>query len=144
MKVELFAGKTALIFPAPLLAVVSTVIVPWGCGFLPTVKNHVDRNASDGAGVGLGDGAGLGDGVAVGDGMGVGVGVGCILLETEPQPATKRSNVLIKVRMAVRKGPPILAIVDIRKGTYEVGEQPKMRGCPWEQQMYSLSRITAR
>jgi hypothetical protein len=120
MKVELFAGKTALIFPAPLLAVVSTVIVPWGCGFLPTVKNHVDRNASDGAAVGLGDGAGLGDGVAVGDGagvgMGVGVGVGRILLETEPQPATKKSSVLIKARMAVRKGPPILAIRGYKKG----------------------------
>lgn len=103
MKVELFAGMTALIFPAPLLAVVSTVIVPSGCGFLPTVKNHVDRNASDGAGVGLGEGTGLGVGVAVGDGAGVGVGVGRILLETEPQPARKINNPESKTRMALRK-----------------------------------------
>lgn len=105
MKVELFAGMTALIFPAPLLAVVSTVIVPSGCGFLPTVKNHVDRNASDGAGVGLGEGTGLGVGVAVGDGAGVGVGVGVpgVLLETEPQPTRRINNPESKTRMALRK-----------------------------------------
>jgi len=59
--------------PDPLLAVLSRVMVPCGAGFLPTVKNQVERNTSEtAAGVGLGDGAGLGDGI------GVGVGVGCI------------------------------------------------------------------
>ena len=57
--------------------------MPTGAGFLPTVKNQVDKNASDAAaGVGLGEGAGLGEG----DGIGVGVGAGRMLLETEPQP----------------------------------------------------------
>jgi hypothetical protein len=100
MKVELFAGKTALMFPAPLLAAVSTVIVPWGCGFLPTVKNQVDRNASEAAaGVGLGDGFGLGDGI----GVGIGVGVGRILLETEPQPVSKSKNPAKRIKVTVRK-----------------------------------------
>ena len=97
-------------FPEPLFALVSRVIVPTGGGtFLPGESgNHVDRNASDGTGVGLGEGAGLGEGVGLGDGVGMGVGVGMGdpgLLETEPQPATNRSSPLMKKRMAVRTRP---------------------------------------
>jgi hypothetical protein len=74
-------------------------------GFLPTAKNHVDRNASEAvAGVGLGDGAGLGEDTGLGDGMGVGVGVGRILLETEPQPANSiRENPVKTIKAMLRK-----------------------------------------
>jgi len=75
------------------------VTLPWGAGFLPTVKNQVERNASDwAAGVGLGNGDGAGDG----DGMGVGVGVGPILLETEPQPTRNSKNPVKRIKATVR------------------------------------------
>jgi len=103
MKVELFEARWAWKLPAPLLAAVSTVIMPTGAEFLPTVKNQVERNASEAAaGVGLGDGTGVGEGTGLGDGIGVGVGVGCILLETEPQPARNNKSPVNIRRVAER------------------------------------------
>jgi len=103
MKVELFDAALAWNVPAPLFAAVSTVMVPTGAGFLPTVKNHVARNESEAAvGVGLGDGTGDGEGTGLGDGIGVGVGVGCILLETEPQPARNRISPAKRIKRTVR------------------------------------------
>ena len=117
MKAELFDAMVAFRLPAPLLALVSTVIVPAGLGFLPTVKNKVARNESDGEpGVGLGDGEGLGDGVGVGLGEGVGfgapgdgegvaagVGFGCILLLPDPHPARNTKRPESNTKVAVRK-----------------------------------------
>src|SRR3954468_24130743 len=119
-----FAGRCCTCeLPAPLFAVVSSVIVPAGGGtFLPGLLiNHVDRNTSDatgaglgaGAGVGLGDGdgrgegegIGVGDGLGEGDGSGVGVGLGCILWETEPQPARNSNNPVKRIKVTVRKKP---------------------------------------
>src|SRR6185503_2867087 len=101
MKVELFDAALTWKLPAPLLAAVSRVMVPTGAEFLPTVKNQVERNASEAAvGVGLGDGTGVGEGE--GDGIGVGVGVGCILLETEPHPARNSKSPVKRRRVAVR------------------------------------------
>lgn len=80
------------------------MIVPTGSGFLPTVKNQVERNASEAAmGVGLGDGTGVGEGRGLGDGIGVGVGVGRVLLETEPQPASKSKTPVKRIKETVRK-----------------------------------------
>lgn len=78
-------------FPAPVLAVVSTVIVPTAAAVLPSCRNTVLRNESavaDGVGVGEGDGVGLG----VGDAVGVGVGVDELELETEPQPTSQNAE----------------------------------------------------
>jgi hypothetical protein len=103
MKVELFDAALTWKLPAPLLAAVSTVIVPTGAEFLPTVKNQVERNASEAAvGVGLGDGTGVGEGEGDGDGIGVGVGVGCILLETEPHPARNSKSPVKRMKEKVR------------------------------------------
>ena len=78
-------------FPAPVLAVVSTVIVPTAAAVLPSCRNTVVRNESgvDGVGVGEGDGVGLGVGVTTG----VGVGVGEPELETEPQPTSQNESI---------------------------------------------------
>ena len=95
------------------------MILPWGMGFLPTAKNHVDRNASEAAaGVGLGDGAGVGEGTGLGDGTGVGVGVGRILLETEPQPANSiRKNPVKTIKAMLRKKTSYKSGLS-RRGTY--------------------------
>lgn len=108
----MFAGIVACTFPAPLLAVVSTLIVPCGAIFLPTLKNQVDRNASDcAAGVGVGDGEGdalgVGEGLGVvpgeGEVIGVGLGAGCILLPLDPHPASMNNkDPEKKTRIAVR------------------------------------------
>jgi len=62
--------------------------------FLPTVKNQVDKNASDGPAEELGDGEGAG--------IGLGAGVGPILFETdEPHPrhsSRLENNTIIAVR----------------------------------------------
>jgi hypothetical protein len=103
------------------LAVVSTVIVPTGAGFLPTVKNQVERNASETAvGVGLGDGAGVGEGTGLGDGIGVGVGVGlgCILLETEPHPARNSKSPVKRIKAIVRTKISLEFRLSFKKGNY--------------------------
>lgn len=94
--------------PAPLLALVSTVMGPIGDGLRPSCRNMVDRNASAvAAGVGLGFGVGLGLGLGVGLATGVGVGVGVdpgVLLETLPQPPRKKMNIpKNKTRITLRK-----------------------------------------
>jgi hypothetical protein len=95
-------------------------MVPTGAGFLPTVKNQVERNVSEAAaGVGLGDGAGLGDGI----GVGVGVGVGCILLETEPQPASNIKNPMNKKRVTVRTQSSLDLNFQLRRGTVLIGRR---------------------
>ena len=61
--------------------------------FLPTVKNQVDKNASDGPAGELGDG--------VGESIGLGAGVGPILFEPEPHPGSSsrlENNTIIAVR----------------------------------------------
>jgi hypothetical protein len=79
--------------PVPLLAALSRLMVPTGAGFLPTVKNQVDKNESEAvAGVGLGEG----------DGIGVGVGVGLMLLETEPQPISNHELTIKSEVIALR------------------------------------------
>jgi hypothetical protein len=99
--------------PAPLLAALSRVMVPWGAEFLPTVKNQVARNESEAvAGVGLGEGDGFGEGV----GIGVGVGVGCMLLETEPQPARNKKSPVNKTRMTVRTNSSLERELSVKKG----------------------------
>jgi hypothetical protein len=104
--------------PVPLFAVLSRVTVPWAAGFLPTVKNQVDKNESEAvAGVGLGEGAGLGDGA------GVGVGVGPILLETEPQPASKSKNPVQRVKVTVRKKTSCNVAISQRRGTYLISKR---------------------
>ena len=119
-----FAGRCCTCeLPAPLFAVVSSVIVPAGGGtFLPGLLiNHVDRNTSDATGVGLGDGAGvgLGDGVGLGegDGIGVGVGLGCILLETEPQPARNSKSPVKSIEGIVRTKSSLELELQLRRGT---------------------------
>jgi len=108
--------------PAPLLVALSRVMVPTGAGFLPTVKNQVERNVSEAAaGVGRGDGAGLGDGIGVG--IGVGVGVGCILLETEPQPACNIKNPMNKKRVTVRTQSSLDLNFQLRRGTVLIGRR---------------------
>jgi hypothetical protein len=103
------------------LEVVSSVIVPSGAGFLPTVKNQVERNASEAAtGVGLGDGTAVGEGTGLGDGMGVGigvgVGVGCILLETEPQPARYSKSPVKRIKTTVRTKTSLESGFSFKKG----------------------------
>ena len=108
--------------PAPLLATVSTVIVPSGAGFLPTVKNQVERNASEATvGVGLGDGTGVGEGTGLGDGMGVGVGVGvgCILLETEPHPARNSKSPVKRMKRNVRTKSSLEPGLLVKKGNVD-------------------------
>lgn len=120
MNVELFCATTACTLPAPLLAVVSMVTLPWGAGFLPTVKNHVERNASEAAaGVGLGDGTGVGDGTGLGDGMGVGVGVGPILLETEPQPTINSKSPVKRMKRNVRTKSSLEPELSVKKGNVD-------------------------
>ena len=112
--------------PAPLFAVVSSVMVPTAIAFLPEVLiNHVERNTSEAAaGVGLGDGAGLG--VGVGDPIGVGVGVGPgVLLETEPHPASNNKSPENKTNTYVRKGPP-------KMSRFLEGERMQIRRAPAE------------
>jgi hypothetical protein len=97
------------------------VIVPSGAGLLPTVKNQVERNASEAAtGVGLGDGTGAGEGTGLGDGMGVGigvgVGVGCILLETEPQPARNSKSPVTRIKATVRTKTSLESGLSFKKG----------------------------
>jgi hypothetical protein len=81
-------------------------MVPWGAGFLPTVKNQVARNESEAVG-----GVGLGDGVGVAEGVGLGVGFG-VRLETEPHPMNelKIARLMIatkdKARTLRNTGPP--------------------------------------
>jgi hypothetical protein len=117
MNVELFDGALTWKLPAPLLAAVSTVMVPTGAGFLPTVKNHVARNASEAAvGVGLGDGTGVGEGTGLGDGVGVGVGVGCILLETEPHPARNTKSPVKRIKATVRTKTSLEFGLSFKKG----------------------------
>jgi hypothetical protein len=128
MKVE-FDAALAWKLPAPLLAAVSRVMVPTGAEFLPTVKNHVARNASEAAaGVGLGDGTGVGDG----DGDGVGVGVGCILLETEPHPARNSKSPVKRRKVAVRTKSSLEPQLSVKKGEHidRLGEQLMEAGCP--------------
>jgi hypothetical protein len=96
------------------------VIVPSGAGFLPTVKNQVERNASEAAaGVGLGDGTGVGEGTGLGDGIGigVGVGVGCILLETEPHPANNSKSPVKRIEKTVRTKSSLEPGFQSRRGT---------------------------
>jgi hypothetical protein len=101
------------------LAVVSTVIVPSGAGFLPTVKNQVERNASEAAVVvGLGDGTGVGEGTGLGDGIGVEVGLGCILLETEPHPARNSKSPVKRIKATVRKKTSLEFRLSFKKGNY--------------------------
>jgi hypothetical protein len=100
------------------LAAVSTVIVPSGAGFLPTVKNQVERNASEAAvGVGLGDGTGVGEGTGLGDAIGVGVGVGCILLETEPHPARNSKSPVKRMKRNVRTKSSLEPGLSDKRGT---------------------------
>lgn len=81
--------------PAPLFAVVSSVIVPTVVETRPCSRNTVLRYESDAA-----DWVGVGDGV--GEATGVGVGVGDGEFETDPQPMDKVKNVRSKNEAAVR------------------------------------------
>jgi hypothetical protein len=95
------------------------VIVPSGAGFLPTVKNQVERNASEAAVVvGLGDGTGVGEGMGLGDGIGVEVGLGCILLETEPHPARNSKSPVKRIKATVRKKTSLEFRLSFKKGNY--------------------------
>jgi hypothetical protein len=95
------------------------VIVPSGAGFLPTVKNQVERNASEAAVVvGLGDGTGVGEGMGLGDGIGVEVGLGCILLETEPHPARNSKSPVKRIKATVRKETSLEFRLSFKKGNY--------------------------
>ncbi|HEY7402450.1 MAG TPA: hypothetical protein VIB39_02935 [Candidatus Angelobacter sp.] len=111
MSVVLFTpGLLIVKLPAPLLAVVSTVMGPIGDGLRPSIRNMMERNESAvadgvGVGVGLGFGVGLGLGFGVGLGTGVGVGVGPgVLLETVPQPEKMKMKIPEnKTRITLRK-----------------------------------------
>jgi hypothetical protein len=93
------------------------VIVPSGAGFLPTVKNQVERNASEAAVVvGLGDGTGVGEGMGLGDGIGVEVGLGCILLETEPHPARNSKSPVKSIEGTVRTQTSLGSWLSFKKG----------------------------
>lgn len=93
-------------------------MVPWGAGFLPTVKNQVERNASEAvAGAGLGEGAGVGEGTGLGEGIGVGVGVGCILLETDPHPARNSKSPVKRIKGIVRTQSSLDLNFQLRRGT---------------------------
>ena len=107
--------------PAPLLAAVSTVMVPRGPGSLPMLLSQLARNASGAAGVGLGDGAGLGEGTGLGDGIGVGVGVGVgpILLETEPHPARNSKSPVKRMKRNVRTKSSLEPEVSVKKGNVD-------------------------